>query len=161
MNVHIHDFLPESETMVWDLWYPEAGATGVPFARGRLNPTEVLWVHAAPPTLEVTVRAGNGQVIARGESLTRSGKRDDLAIASTDRHLQRWGGSMYPEHLGWVEPSTGKRHSGRACFGIPEVPQHCLTLWQKVVDMDVHRFSSLNMYAYDLQEYLAIELSVE
>jgi len=61
MNVHIHDFLPESETVLWDLWYPEAGATGVPIARGRLNPTEVLWVHAAPPTLEVTARAGNGQ----------------------------------------------------------------------------------------------------
>ena len=38
MNVHIHDFLPESETVLWDLWYPEAGATGVPIARGRLNP---------------------------------------------------------------------------------------------------------------------------
>jgi hypothetical protein len=81
MNVHIHDFLPESETVLWDLWYPEAGATGVPFARGRLNPTEVLWVHAAPPTLEVTVRAGNGQVIARGESLTRSGQRFPMAVS--------------------------------------------------------------------------------
>jgi len=45
MNVHIHDFLPESETVLWDLWHPDAGATGVPFARGRLNPTDVLWVH--------------------------------------------------------------------------------------------------------------------
>ncbi len=25
MNVHIHDFLPMSETVLWDLWYPEAG----------------------------------------------------------------------------------------------------------------------------------------
>jgi len=73
MNVHIHDFLPMSETVLWDLWYPEAGATGVSFGRGRLNPTDVLWVHAAPATLEVTVRTGDDRVIARGESLTRSG----------------------------------------------------------------------------------------
>ena len=66
MNVHIHDFLPESETVLWDLWYPEAGATGVPIARGRLNPTEVLWVHAAPPTLEVTVRADKTEPFLAG-----------------------------------------------------------------------------------------------
>jgi hypothetical protein len=97
MNVHIHDFLPESETVLWDLWYPEAGATGVPIARGRLNPTEVLWVHAAPPTLEVTVRAGNGQVIARGASLTRSGPRFPMTRLFVDggniRREDRWPGS--------------------------------------------------------------------
>src|SRR3989440_8886319 len=75
MNVNIHDFLPESETVLWDLWYPEAGATGVPFARGRLNPTDVLWIHAAPPTLEVAVRTAGGRVVATGESLIRSGPR--------------------------------------------------------------------------------------
>ena len=25
----------------WDLWYPGAAATGLPFARGRLDPTDV------------------------------------------------------------------------------------------------------------------------
>jgi hypothetical protein len=94
MNVHIHDFLPESETVLWDLWYPEAGATGVPIARGRLNPTEVLWVHAAPPTLEVTVRAGNGQVIARGASLTRSGPRFPMTRLFVD------GGNIRREDAG-------------------------------------------------------------
>jgi hypothetical protein len=57
----------------WDLWYPEAAASGLPFARGRLDPTDVLWVHAAPPTLAVTVRAGDERVLARGEGLARSG----------------------------------------------------------------------------------------
>ena len=73
MNSHIREVLPESETVLWDLWYPEAGATGVPIARGRLNPTDVLWIHAAPPTLEVTVRTEGGRVVATGKSLIRSG----------------------------------------------------------------------------------------
>ena len=49
---------------VWELWYPEAGATGLPFARCRLDRTTVLWVHAAPPVLAVTVRE-SGAVVAR------------------------------------------------------------------------------------------------
>jgi hypothetical protein len=62
----------------WDLWYPDAGATGLPFARGRLDPTDVLWVHAAPPSLNVTVRDGEERVVARGEQLERAGKRFPL-----------------------------------------------------------------------------------
>jgi hypothetical protein len=58
---------------IWDLWYPEAGSTGMPFARGRLDATEVLWVHAAPPVLAVTVYEGGERVAARGEKLERVG----------------------------------------------------------------------------------------
>ena len=32
------------ELELWDLWYPYAAATGVAFARGRLDPTDVLYV---------------------------------------------------------------------------------------------------------------------
>ena len=39
---------------VWDLWYPQAAAQGLSFARGRLAATDVLLVHAAPPLLDVT-----------------------------------------------------------------------------------------------------------
>ena len=60
---------------IWDLWFPDAGATGIPFARGRLDPTDVLWVHAAPPSLNVTVRDGEERVIASGKELPRVGKR--------------------------------------------------------------------------------------
>jgi hypothetical protein len=55
----------------WELWYPAAAATGMEFARGRIDPTEVLWVHAAPERLAVTVREGDDRVIARGEDLNR------------------------------------------------------------------------------------------
>jgi hypothetical protein len=57
----------------WELWFPGGGATGLEFARGRIDPTEVLWVHAAPSRLAVTVREGDERVIARGEPLHREG----------------------------------------------------------------------------------------
>ena len=59
----------------WELWFPEAASTGLPFARARIDSSEVVWVHAAPPTLAVTVRDGDDRVIARGESLRRQGER--------------------------------------------------------------------------------------
>ena len=94
MNRHMREVLPESETVLWDLWYPEAGATGVPFARGRLNPTDVLWIHAAPPTLEVTVRTASGRVVAKGEGLIRSGSHFPMTRLWLDgvqvRREDRW-----------------------------------------------------------------------
>jgi hypothetical protein len=60
---------------IWDLYYPEAASTGMPFARGRLDATDVLWVHAAPPVLSVRVRAGGERTVARGQSLRRAGER--------------------------------------------------------------------------------------
>ena len=61
------------KNQTWELWYPAAAATGLEFARGRIDPTEVLWVHAAPERLAVTVREGDDRVIARGEPLEREG----------------------------------------------------------------------------------------
>ncbi|MBA2632491.1 MAG: hypothetical protein H0U86_05765 [Chloroflexi bacterium] len=62
-----------TDLQTWELWYPAAAATGLEFARGRIDPTEVLWVHAAPERLAVTVRTGDDRVIARGEPLEREG----------------------------------------------------------------------------------------
>lgn len=64
-----------SELQIWDLWYPQAGATGVPFARGRLDATSVLWVHAAPPMLTVEVRSDSGQRIAYARDLPQTADR--------------------------------------------------------------------------------------
>jgi hypothetical protein len=66
----------------WDLWFPDAGATGLPFARGRLDQTDALWVHAAPPSLNVTVRDPDGRVVANGEGLERAGQRLPLTRLS-------------------------------------------------------------------------------
>ena len=67
--------MADTPMQTWELYYPEAAATGVPFARGRLDPTDVLWVHSAPPTLAVTVREDDERVVARGERLKRAGER--------------------------------------------------------------------------------------
>jgi hypothetical protein len=58
----------------WDLWFPSAGATGMSFARSRVEADAAgdrLLVHAAPPELEVTVRGEDGRVLAEGRGLKR------------------------------------------------------------------------------------------
>jgi hypothetical protein len=60
---------------VWDLWYPQAAAQGLPFARGRLDATDVLLVHAAPPHLDVAVRDDAGRLLAEGKALQRTANR--------------------------------------------------------------------------------------
>ncbi|HLW03618.1 MAG TPA: hypothetical protein VKT82_33535 [Ktedonobacterales bacterium] len=57
---------------IWDLWIADTGATGISFARGRLDPTDVLLVHAAPAQLNLEVRDDEGTVLARGHDLTRT-----------------------------------------------------------------------------------------
>ena len=64
-----------AEMQTWELWYPEAAATGLLVARGRLDPTPTLWLHAAPPTLAVTVRDAAGHPLAHGDDLTRAGEQ--------------------------------------------------------------------------------------
>jgi hypothetical protein len=67
--------MSEKPVQTWELWFPEAAATGLEFARARIDPTDVLWVHAAPATLAVTVREGDDRVTARGEPLRRVGEQ--------------------------------------------------------------------------------------
>jgi hypothetical protein len=64
--------MTQNECEIWDLWIADTGATGISFARGRLNPTDVLLVHAAPPQLNVEVRSDAGAVLARGNDLLRT-----------------------------------------------------------------------------------------
>lgn len=63
---------PGKQLELWDLWYPFAGATGVPFARGRVDPTNVMFVHSAPEALTVEVRSDGGTLIAHGKDLLRT-----------------------------------------------------------------------------------------
>jgi hypothetical protein len=66
---------PQSQLQIWDLWYPQAAATGIPFARGRLDATNVLLVHAAPPMLTVEVRSDNGKRLAYAQDLAQTADR--------------------------------------------------------------------------------------
>ena len=64
--------MAQNQCELWDLWIADTGATGVSFARGRLNPTKVLLVHAAPQQLNIEVRNDSGEVLARGNDLLRT-----------------------------------------------------------------------------------------
>jgi hypothetical protein len=59
---------------VWDLWVPQVGATGLSFARSRVDAGAAgdrVLVHAAPSMLDVTVRGNDGSVRAEGRNLAR------------------------------------------------------------------------------------------
>jgi hypothetical protein len=60
------------ERQIWDLWMPDAAAQGLPFARGRLDATDILLVHAAPEKLDVEVRSDAGVLLAQGKNLSRT-----------------------------------------------------------------------------------------
>ena len=88
--------MSERETQTWELWFPEAAANGLLFARARIDPHDVLWVHAAPESLAVTVRDARDVPVARGEPLRRSGPylpmtRLTVAAAEISRE-DRWPG---------------------------------------------------------------------
>lgn len=64
--------MAQSACQIWDLWIADVGAVGVSFARGRLNPTEMVLAHAAPGQLNIEVRDDDGVVLARGNDLLRT-----------------------------------------------------------------------------------------
>ena len=68
----------------WELWFPGAGATGLEFARARIDPVDAVWVHAVPRKVSVTVRTGDDRVVARGEGITRSGSYKPMTRLSLD-----------------------------------------------------------------------------
>lgn len=55
----------------WDVWYPESAATGLPFARGRMERANVIMIHAAPESLRIDVRDESGARVAFVDRLTR------------------------------------------------------------------------------------------
>ena len=75
---------------VWDLWFPDAGATGVSFARSRVAAEAAgdrLLVHAAPSRLDVTVRREDGETLAIGEDLERHEKGPMSFLVRKDREI--------------------------------------------------------------------------
>ena len=56
----------------WEVWYPNAAATGLLFGRGDLDATEVLLVHAVPDVITVEVRDEDGRRVAYAADLQRT-----------------------------------------------------------------------------------------
>ncbi len=61
-----------NQQQIWDLWIPDVAAQGVSFARGRLDATEMMIVHAAPEKLSVEVFDDNRVLLAQGIDLPRT-----------------------------------------------------------------------------------------
>lgn len=80
---------------IWDLWYPEAAAQGLAFARGRLEAASVLLVHAPPPLLRVEVRDDEGQRLAFGDNLSRTADRPMARLTRTGSAISRI--DLWPE----------------------------------------------------------------
>jgi len=78
-----------SQLQIWDLWYPQAAATGIPFARGRLDPTNVLLVHAPPPMLTVEVRSEDGRRLLYGKDLPQTADRPIARLTVRGEQISR------------------------------------------------------------------------
>ena len=61
-----------STQQIWDLWIPDVAAQGISFARGQLDATDVLLVHAAPAKLTVGVYDDHGELHAWSADLPRT-----------------------------------------------------------------------------------------
>lgn len=83
------------DIQIWDLWYPNAAAQGLPFARGRLDAADVLLVHAAPDALDVEVRTDDGRLLARGKGLQQTADRPMARLTVHGDRIERE--DLWPE----------------------------------------------------------------
>jgi hypothetical protein len=74
---------------IWDLWFPEAAAQGLPFARGRLQATDLLLAHAAPANLRVDVVDDAGKLLARGMNLQRTAETPIARLRRREERIER------------------------------------------------------------------------
>jgi hypothetical protein len=84
------------QIQIWDLWYPDAAAQGLSFARGRLKATDVLLVHAAPDRLDVAVRDDCGRPLAAAKGLPRTADTPMLRLVRKGDAITRediWPGA--------------------------------------------------------------------
>ena len=79
----------QAQLQIWDLWYSKAGATGIPFARGRLDATNILLVHAPPPVLTVEVRSEEGQRLAYTQDLEQTADRPMARLTMQGESITR------------------------------------------------------------------------
>ena len=81
---------------IWDVWFPQAGATGISFCRSKIYPAASVLVHSAPPVLTVSVRDEDGSLLAEGKDLKQT-------IESPMTRLRRVGDRVVREDIWPVE----------------------------------------------------------
>jgi hypothetical protein len=74
---------------IWDLWFPDAAAQGLLFARGRMKATDRLLVHAAPANLRADVMDDAGKLLARGTNLQRTAETPIAQLSRRDGRIER------------------------------------------------------------------------
>jgi hypothetical protein len=83
-----------SELETWEVWYPYVAATGLHFARGRLDPTEVLLVHAVPDAITAEVRdqtaSAPAHTISRAALQTVSSRARSTLCRRPDCEVLKW-----------------------------------------------------------------------
>lgn len=84
----------------WDLWYPEAGATGISLARGLLAETDRLIVHAPAPVLTAEVRSTDGDRIAFGKDLEQTEDRPMAVLVKHGEKISREDRWLNDDDLG-------------------------------------------------------------
>jgi hypothetical protein len=92
--------MPKQTLEFWEIWDPRPAATGVLIARGALDPTDSLILHAAPELATVEVRDVQGRRLAYGADLER-------ALESPMCRFRRQGESITREDLWPQEEDIG------------------------------------------------------
>ena len=80
--------MPTTPLQTWDLWYPQAAASGLAFGRGRIDGAEILLVHAAPKVLAVKVYDGD-TLVAQGEDLEATGDTPITRLTRRGDRIER------------------------------------------------------------------------
>ena len=103
----------------WEVWFPAAAANGLLVARARVDPAQVMWLHAAPEVVAVVVREG-GEETARSRTrtstratavppmtpgTTASGNRS--AARTAGRLSLTWAHSYFSREGRWEPSSPG------------------------------------------------------
>jgi hypothetical protein len=84
----------------WEIWYPRAAATGILVARGRVEPTERMFFHAASDPIAVEVYDDERKLVARGLNLGATGNTPMCLLTLKGKAVVRedlWPGE---EHIG-------------------------------------------------------------
>ena len=80
--------MPANSLQTWDLWYPQAAASGLSFGRGRIDGADTLLVHAAPKVLAVKVYDGD-TLIAQGKDLQAAADTPIARLTRTGDRVER------------------------------------------------------------------------
>ncbi|HEU4326626.1 MAG TPA: hypothetical protein VFS21_26030 [Roseiflexaceae bacterium] len=79
----------EKALQLWEVWYPKAAATGLLVGRGRIDPTEQLLLHAAPPQITVAVTDGAGRRLGFGQDLEQTDSTPICRLRLRDGRITR------------------------------------------------------------------------